>query len=66
MKQSGDDVAKAFKGLAIAAARAKGLAKEHGKSKLVGSLPRRQQDTIRQYLLEVERDVADLLQIMTK
>ena len=66
MKQSEDDVAKAFKGLAIAAARARGLAKEHGKAKLVGSLPRRQQDVIRQYLLEVERDVADLLQIMTK
>ena len=65
MKVSADDVVKAFRGLAIAAARAKGMAKEHGKEKLVGSLARRQQDSVRQHLLEIEADVQALVKIMT-
>jgi len=65
MKVAGDEVSKAFKGLAIAAARAKDLAKEHGKEKLVGKLPRRQQDAIRQQLLDIDADVQSLLKIMT-
>ena len=65
MKVSADDVVKAFRGLAIAAARAKGMAKEHGKEKLVGSLARRQQDSVRQHLLEIEADVQTLVKIMT-
>lgn len=65
MKINADEVAKAFKGLAIAAARAKGLAKEHGREKLIGNLPRRQQDAIRQHLLEIEADVQATLKIMT-
>ena len=65
MKVSGDDIVKAFRGLAIAAARAKGMAKEHGKEKLVGSLARRQQDSVRQHLLEIEADVQTLVKIMT-
>jgi len=65
MKANGDEVAKTIKGLAIAAARAKDLARTHGKEKLVGKLPRRQQDAIRQQLLDIESDVKTLLQIMT-
>lgn len=65
MKVNADEVSKAFKGLAIAAARAKDLAKEHGKEKLVGKMPRRQQDAIRQQLLDIESDVRTLLQVMT-
>lgn len=65
MKVNADDVAKAFKGLAIAASRAKDMAKEHGRDKLVGNLPRRQQDAIRQQLLDIESDIGTMLEIMT-
>jgi len=65
MKLAGDEVVKSFKGLAIAAARAKDLAKQHGKEKLLANLPRRQQDAIRQQLLEIESDVQAMMKIMT-
>lgn len=65
MKPAGDEVTKSFKGLAIAAARAKDLAKQHGKEKLLANLPRRQQDAIRQQLLEIESDVLTVMKIMT-
>ena len=65
MKVNGDEVSKAFKGLAIAAARTKDLVKEHGKENLIGKLPRRQQDSIRQQLLDIESDVRTVMQIMT-
>jgi len=65
MKPTADEVVKAFKGLAIAAARAKGLAKEHGREKLLGNLNRRKQDAVRQHLLEIETDVQSLVQVMT-
>ena len=44
MKPNADEVVKTFKGLAIAAARAKTLANEYGKEKLVANLQRRQQE----------------------
>lgn len=65
MKLNSDDVSKAFKGLAIAAARAKQLVKEHGKEKLLSDLPRRQRDTIRPQLLDIESDMQTVLDIMT-
>jgi hypothetical protein len=65
MKPTGDDIIKAFKGLAIAAARARELATDHGKERLLTDLPRRQQDAVRQQLLEIKRDVDTVLRIMT-
>jgi hypothetical protein len=66
MKPNSDDVVKAFKGLAIAAKRARELAAGNGKEQLLQDLPRRQRDTVRQYLLEVESDVNTVLKIMTR
>jgi hypothetical protein len=65
MKPTGDDVVKAFKGLAIAASRARELATAHGKEGLLSDLPRRQQDAVRQQLLEIEKDVQAVLRILT-
>ena len=65
MKPNADEVVKTFKGLAIAAARAKTLANDYGKEKLVGNLQRRQQDSIRQYLLDIQADVESTLRVMT-
>ena len=65
MKPNADEVVKTFKGLAIAAARAKTLAKDYGKEKLVANLQRRQQDSIRQYLLDIQADVESTLRVMT-
>lgn len=65
-KPKPDDVVKIFKGLAIASSRAKSLAEEHGREKLRASLSRHQQDAVRQSLLDVERDIANVLKIMTK
>jgi hypothetical protein len=64
MKPTADDVVKAFKGLAIAAARARELATDCGKDALLDGLPRRQKDAVRQHLLEIERDVETVLRIM--
>ncbi len=65
MKPTGDDVVKAFKGLAIAASRARELATNQGKDGLLTDLPRRQQDAVRQQLLEIKKDVETVLRIMT-
>lgn len=65
MKPTGDDVVKAFNGLSIAASRARELATNHGKEGLLSSLPRRQQDAVRQHLLEIKKDVETVLRIMT-
>lgn len=65
-KPKADDVVKVFKGLAIAAARAKTMASEHGRETLRGSLSRHQQDAVRQSLLEIETNIATVLQIMTE
>ena len=65
MKPTADDVIKAFRGLAIAAARARELATEHKKEGLLSDLPRRQQDVVRQHLLEIQKDVETVLRIMT-
>ena len=54
MKPTADDVIKTFRGLAIAAARARELATGCGKDALLDELPRRQKDAVRQYLLEIE------------
>ena len=66
MKPTADDVVKAFKGLAIAAARARELATVHGKEALLDALPRRQQDAVRQHLLEIKTDMETVLRIMTQ
>jgi len=55
MKPTADDVVKAFKGLAIAAARARELAAANGKQGLLDDLPRRQKDAVRQHLLGKSR-----------
>ena len=57
MKLSPDDVTKAFKGLAIAAARARELVETHGKKGIVAGMPRRQEDAIRQFVLDAKRDM---------
>ena len=66
MKPTADDVVKVFKGLAIAAGRARELAASHGKEDLLDGLPRRQQDAVRQHLLDVQKDVETILRIMTR
>lgn len=65
MKPNPDETLKVFKGLAIAAARAKEIVAEHGREKLLADLPRRQQDTIRQHLLEIRRDLDAIFATMT-
>jgi hypothetical protein len=65
MKIAADEVLKTFKGLALAASRARELTDKYGKDELLRSLPRRQQDAIRQQLLEVEADIDAILKIMT-
>ncbi len=65
-KPKADDVAKVFKGLAIAAARARSMADDFGRDSLRKSLSRHQQDAIRQNLLDVEKDVARVLAVMTR
>jgi hypothetical protein len=66
MKPTADDVVKAFKGLAIAAARARELATDNGKEGLLDHLPRHQKDVVRQHLLEIKADVETVLRIMTQ
>lgn len=66
MKPSANDVTKAFQGLAIAAARARELAEEHGKADLLDTMSRHQKDAVRQQLLSVERDIETILRIMTR
>jgi len=66
MKPTADDVVKAFKGLAIAAARARELVTDNGKDALLDDLPRRQKDAVRQHLLEIQTDVETVLRIMTQ
>jgi hypothetical protein len=66
MKPTADEVVKAFKGLAIAAARARELATDNGKEGLLDDLPRRQKDAVRQHLLEIKTDVETVLRIMTQ
>jgi len=64
MKPSSDDVLKTFKGLAIAAARTRQLVTEHGKQTLLGDLPRRQQDAVRQQLLDIQSDIETILRTL--
>lgn len=65
-KPKADDIVKVFKGLAIAASRAKTMASEHGRDTLRNSLSRHQQDAVRQSLLEVESHLKTVLQIMVR
>lgn len=65
-KPKSDEIVKVFKGLAIAASRAKAMASEHGRETLRGALSRHQQDAVRQSLLDVEKDIATVLSVMTK
>ncbi len=66
MKPTASDVTKAFQGLAIAAARARELAVEHGKEELLESMSRHQKDAVRQHLLGIEKDIDTLLHLMTR
>jgi hypothetical protein len=66
MMPTADETLKAFKGLAIAASRARELATKCGKEGLLGDLPRRQQDAVRQQLLDIQNDVQTVLRIMTQ
>lgn len=65
-KPNSDEVVKIFKGLSIAAGRAKTLTSDFGKDAIRESLSRRQQDAVRQSLLDIENDVKAVLQTMTK
>ena len=65
-KPKADEIVKVFKGLAIAAARAKTMVNTHGRDKLRESLSRHQQDAVRQSLLDIETDLKSVLQTMTK
>ena len=65
-KPKADDVVKVFKGLAIAAARARSLVDDFDRDSLRDSLSRHQQDGVRQNLLDVEKDVARVLAVMTR
>jgi hypothetical protein len=66
MRPSADDVVKAIKGLALAAARVRELAAQHETGDLLGDLPRRQKDAVRQHLLEIEKDVGTVLRVLTR
>lgn len=66
MRPSADDVVKAIKGLALAAARVRELAALHEAEGLLGDLPRRQKDAVRQHLLEIEKDVGTVLRVLTR
>ncbi|MDA0658617.1 MAG: hypothetical protein O2931_02005 [Planctomycetota bacterium] len=57
MKTSPDDVLKSFKGLAIAAARVRELVETAGKETLVRGMVRRQEDTLRQHLIDASKDI---------
>jgi len=57
MKSTPDEILKAFKGLAIAAARARELAESGGKEGLVRGMARRQEDTLRQHVIDIAKDV---------
>lgn len=61
-----DEVLKVFKGLAIAASRARAMASEFGRETIRGSLSRHQQDALRQSLLDAENDMTAILKEMTK
>lgn len=63
MKTSPDDVLKSFKGLAIAAARARELAEAGGKEGLVRGMVRRQEDTLRQHLIDASKDVDAIVKV---
>lgn len=65
-KPKADDVVKVFKGLAIAASRAKSLVDDFDRDTLRNSLSRHQQDAVRQSLLDVEKDIAKVLKVMTR
>ena len=64
-KPNSEEVVKVFKGLAIAAGRAKTMTSDFGKDAIRDSLSRRQQDAVRQSLLDIEADVQAVLQTMT-
>jgi hypothetical protein len=42
------------------------LAAQHATEDLLADLPRRQKDAVRQHLLEIEKDVATVLRVMTR
>ena len=65
-KPKADDVVKVFKGLAIAASRARSLVDDFDREKVRGALSRHQQDAVRQSLLDIEKDVNRVLNVMTQ
>ena len=60
-----DEIVKVFKGLAIAASRARAIASEYGRERLRENLSRHQRDALRQNLLDIENDVKTVLDVMT-
>ena len=65
MKSNSEEIANSIKGLAVAAARVRDQVKGSDKEKLLGDMPRRQRDIVRQQLLEIESDVATIVCTLT-
>jgi acetylornithine/succinyldiaminopimelate/putrescine aminotransferase len=64
MAASPDEIQKAFKGLALAAARVRELADSLGREGLLKGMPRRQEDALRQLLLDASRDLERTQQVV--
>ena len=64
-KPKADDVVKVFKGLSIAASRARALVDSADRETIRGTLSRHQQDAVRQSLLDIENDIQRILAVMT-
>lgn len=64
MKVTPDEVMKAFKGLGLSVARVREMAEEQGRDGLFKGMPRRQEDSIRQLLLDASRDLESITRIV--
>ncbi len=64
MKVTPDEVMKAFKGLGLSVARVREMAEEQGRDGLFRGMPRRQEDSIRQLLLDASRDLESITRIV--
>lgn len=64
MKVTPDEVMKAFKGLGLSVARVREMAEEQGRDGLFRGMPRRQEDAIRQLLLDASRDLESITRIV--
>lgn len=64
MKVTPDEVIKAFKGLGMSIARVREMAEEQGREGLFRGMPRRQEDSIRQVLLDATRDLDRITRVV--